>query len=115
MAGKYPTSAPPLHPKPPENPPLENQPSCRKNPFSIVAKIAQDSHELRANLIKLTEKLAEDARNGTLKGLGGFYEYDDGYGFGLEGSYLQHPEAAILPLKRLERRIIDDVEAGEEN
>src|SRR5688500_12683334 len=64
----------------------------------------------REDLINFTAKLAEDARNGTLKGLGGFAEYKDGYIFGLEGSYLRDPGAAVLPLIRLQRRIMSQVE-----
>lgn len=63
----------------------------------------------RVGLIELTEKLAEDARNGSLKGLGGFADYDTDYMLGLEGSYLTNPESAILPVRRLERRIMDQI------
>ena len=63
----------------------------------------------RDALIELTEKLAEDAKNGSLKGLGGFADYDSDYMLGLEGSYLMNPESAILPVRRLERRIMDQI------
>ena len=63
----------------------------------------------RADLIRLTAKLAEDAKSGALKGLGGFADYDNDYMLGLEGSYLANPEAAVLPVKRLERRIMDQI------
>lgn len=79
--------------------------------FQIVAnKNSTDTQPPCINLIKLTEKLARDAKSGTLKGLGGFAEYDDGYMVGLEGSYLKNPESAVLPLKRLDRRIMDQIE-----
>ena len=66
----------------------------------------------RANLIKLTEKLAEDAKSGKLTGLGGFAIYEDGtYDFGLEGSCLVDPTSTALPLKRLEWRIMHQIEA----
>lgn len=68
----------------------------------------------QADLIRCTEKLAEDAKNGTLKGIGGFAEYEDGYIFGLEGSYLENPGAAVLPLIRLQRRVMSQVEAEED-
>lgn len=68
----------------------------------------------RVELIRLTEKLAADARSGALKGLGGFADYDDDYMLGLEGSYLMNPESAILPVRRLERRIMDQIIEQEE-
>lgn len=76
------------------------------------AKAAAMLH--RADLIKLTERLAADARSGVLKGLGGFADYDDDYMLGLEGSYLMNPESAILPVRRLERRIMDQIIEQEE-
>lgn len=66
-----------------------------------------------SDLITLTEKLAEEARSGKLRGLGFLGEYEDGYDFGLAGSYLNNPEAALLPIKRLERRIMDNIEEAE--
>lgn len=63
----------------------------------------------RVNLIKLTRKLAEDAEKGTLKGVGGFAEYEDGYIFGLEGSYLVDPSTAALPLLQLQKRVMDGI------
>lgn len=68
----------------------------------------------RINLIKLTRKLAEDAEKGTLKGLGGFAEYEDGYIFGLEGSYLVDPSSAALPLLQLQKRVMDGITEQEE-
>lgn len=65
---------------------------------------------LCADLILRTEQLAEDAKSGKLKGLGGIAEYEDGYIFGLEGSYLYHPENALVPLRRLDRRIMEQIE-----
>jgi len=55
--------------------------------------------------------LAKDAKDGRLKGLGGFAEYANGYIFGLEGSYLNNPGAAVLPLIRLQRRIMSQVDS----
>lgn len=69
----------------------------------------EETAPYRADLIRLTEKLAEDAKSGILKGLGGFADYDNDYMLGLEGSYLANPEAAVLPVKRLERRIMDQI------
>lgn len=70
--------------------------------------------EYRLALIKLTERLAEEAKSGELLGLGGFAEYKDGYRFGLEGSYWENPETAVLPLMRLHRRIMQQIESEEE-
>jgi len=89
-----------------------------KNTIEIVANprnrkrdsIQKEIPISQVNLIKLTEKLAEEARNGKLKGIGGFAEYEDGYDFGLEGSYLVNPESAVLPLMRLHRRIMGQIE-----
>lgn len=64
---------------------------------------------LRPDLILLTEKLAADAKSGTLKGLGGFAEYEKNYILGLEGSYMEDPESALAPVKILERRIMDQI------
>ena len=64
----------------------------------------------RANLIERTEQLARDAKSGKLKGLGGFADYGKGYTFILEGSYSEYPASAVLPLRRLDRRIMDQVE-----
>lgn len=63
----------------------------------------KESHE---NLVRYTEKLVEEAKSGTLKGLGGFALYDDGYVFGLEGSYLIDPASAVLPIEQLKHRIM---------
>lgn len=79
----------------------------RKTREEEKARAAALLHQ--ADLIKLTEKLAADARSGALKGLGGFADYDDDYMLGLEGSYLMNPESAILPVRRLERRIMDQI------
>ena len=82
----------------------------RKTPF-----LPQEDLPLsRVNLIKLTRKLAEDAEKGTLKGLGGFAEYEDGYIFGLEGSYLVDPSSAALPLLQLQARIMDGIRENED-
>lgn len=64
----------------------------------------------RLSLVRLTERIAADAKSGVLKGLGVFAEYEDGYSLELEGSYLQNPEAAVLPIERLKRRIMDQIE-----
>lgn len=72
----------------------------------------KDLPNSHVNLIKLTRKLAEDAESGKLKGLGGFADFgEEGYMFGLEGSYLTDPTASVLPLKRLEWRIMDQIES----
>lgn len=64
----------------------------------------------QANLIILTQKLAEAARNGTLTGLGGFAEYEDGtYEVGLEGTYLIIPGSAALPLLHLQKRLLNQI------
>lgn len=79
----------------------------------VAKKITKEDLEQRTsheNLIQLTEKLAEEAKNGTLKGLGGFALYDDGYVFGLEGSYLLDPSSAILPLERLKHQVMVQLE-----
>lgn len=84
----------------------------------VVDNKTIDSHtspdESRIALIKLTERLAEEAKSGELLGLGGFAEYKDGYRFGLEGSYWDNPETAVLPLMRLHRRIMKQIESEEE-
>ncbi len=62
-------------------------------------------------LIERAEQILKDARSGKLKGLGFMADYGTGYIFGLEGSYLTDPESAIVPIKRLDRRIMDEVES----
>lgn len=99
--------------------PILQFPSPRtNNTFQLVVskkiikeeKPKVDTAPYRADLIRLTKKLAEDAESGALKGLGGFADYEnDYYMLGLEGSYLANPEAAVLPVKRLERRIMDQI------
>lgn len=64
----------------------------------------------RENLIKLTERLAADAKSGALEGLAVIGEYKDGYIIGLEGLYLIDPGCAMLPIKHLEHRLITKVE-----
>lgn len=64
---------------------------------------------LDSDLIARTEQLARDAKSGKLKGLGGFADYGNGYILGLEGSYLENAESAIIPLRKLDRRIMDQV------
>lgn len=83
-----------------------------ENPFKIVVNSKpKENPQLRSYLIELTERLAIGAKDGTLKGLGGFADYgEDGYILGLEGSYLEDASAAVLPLKRLEKRIMDQIE-----
>lgn len=105
---------------PPEHRPLnvKNEPHNRtqpKNLFSIVAKInnAENGHIPHSDLVSITEKLAEEAKNGTLKGLGWLAEYDGTYTVGLSGSYDEHPGAAVLPVKRLERKIMDRIVSDE--
>lgn len=68
---------------------------------------------VQVNLIKLTEKLAEDAKSGKLKGLGGFADYENGYMVGLEGSYLVDIGAAAKPFLHLQRRIMNQIESEE--
>lgn len=70
----------------------------------------EDVTPSQANLIILTEKLAEAARNGTLAGLGGFAEFEDGtYIVGLEGTYLTIPGSAALPLLHLQKRLLNQI------
>lgn len=76
---------------------------------------SKDPSLSQANLIRLTERLAEDAKNGILKGIGGFAEYVDGYTFGLEGSYLVRPDSAVLPLSRLQYSVMQQIQENEEN
>lgn len=88
--------------------------------MAIPKKSKKESHSKdpslsQANLIRLTERLAEDAKNGILKGLGGFAEYVDGYTFGLEGSYLARPDSAVLPLARLQHSVMQQIQENEEN
>jgi hypothetical protein len=64
----------------------------------------------RENLIKITERLAADAKSGALEGLAVIGEYKDGYIIGLEGLYLLDPGSAMLPIKHLEHRLITKVE-----
>lgn len=82
-------------------PPSKRKPEQRFHPYTPMAYV---------NLVKLTEDLASSAKNHTLHGLGGFAEYDGKvYTFGLEGTYLMYPESAVLPLMRLQRRIMDQI------
>jgi|GEM_PF-4896883 len=84
------------------------------NPFKIVVTPKpKENRILRGYLIELTEKLASEAKSGVLKGLGGFADYGNSYMLGLEGSYLEEPESAVLPIKRLERRVMDQIEQEE--
>ena len=76
----------------------------------VNKKIEKKDQPPSRDLIALTEKLADEARSGTLKGLAGLADYGDGYDFWQEGSYLSNPGAAVLPLARLERRIMDQIE-----
>lgn len=86
-----------------------------ENPFRIVANHKPEENPLlRSYLIELTERLAEGAKDGSLKGLGGFADYGDSYMLGLEGSYLEEPTAAVLPMKLLEKRVMDQIEKLEE-
>jgi hypothetical protein len=93
----------------PENPPTLPRPN---NLLKIVVnpKTKDAENGTDSELIERTEQLLKDARSGKLKGLGFMADYGTGYIFGLEGSYLADPEAAIIPLKRLDRRIMDQVE-----
>jgi hypothetical protein len=85
-----------------------------ENPFKIVANHkSKENPLLRTYLIELTERLAAGAKDGTLKGLGGFADYGDSYMLGLEGSYLEDPTAAVLPMKLLEKRVMDQIEQEE--
>jgi hypothetical protein len=76
----------------------------------VVAPKSKENAALRRYLIEFTDRLAEEAKSGVLKGLGGFADYGETYMVGLEGSYLESPEAAVLPLKILEKRVMDDIE-----
>jgi hypothetical protein len=92
----------------PDEPP---HPSRKNNLFEIVAtpKKTDSDNALDTDLIARTEQLLKDAKSGKLKGLGLFADYGSGYICGLEGSYLENPETAIVPLKILDRRIMDQV------
>ncbi len=88
------------------------------NPLKIVVTNrnheTKDPLQLQQQLIELTERLAKEAKEGTLKGIGGFAEYaDHTYMTGLEGCYLADPEAAVLPIEILKKRIMDQIEAHE--
>lgn len=84
--------------------------SRTKNPFKVVVTPKKrENPQLRRQLIELTDRLSIEAKNGALKGLGGFADYGDKYMVGLEGSYLEYPDEAILPIKILENRVIADV------
>lgn len=95
--------------------PTGRRPSRTDNPFKIVVTPKKKENPLlRSYLIELTEQLAEGAKDGSLKGLGGFADYgENGYMLGLEGSYLEDPTAAVLPMKRLEKRVMDQIEQEE--
>lgn len=69
----------------------------------------KENAALRRYLIEFTDRLAQEAKSGVLKGLGGFADYGETYMVGLEGSYLESPEAAVLPLRILDKRIMDDI------
>lgn len=83
----------------------------KNNLFEIVAtpKKTESENGFDSDLIERTEQLARDAKSGKLKGLGLFADYGKSYICGLEGSYLENPESAIVPLKILDRRIMDQV------
>jgi len=93
------------------------------NLFQIVAYKKPVKHPPPCPyLIKFTEKLAEEAKKGVLRGLGGFAEYEEGYIpdaegpsyiIGLEGSYYENPENTIVPLKKLEWKIMLKIEEDE--
>lgn len=77
------------------------------------AASSKDPSLHRENLIKLTEKLARDAKSGRLRGLGIIAEFEDGYTFDLEGSYVLDPGCAVLPLVRLKKQILGKIEESE--
>lgn len=74
-----------------------------------ITKEDLDEKEARANLIKLTEKLAEEAKSGVLKGLGGFASYEHDYVFWLEGSCQLEPGSAVLPLEHLKYTVMQHI------
>lgn len=96
---------------------IDPETAARPHPENIIRLVVNIKKTVTGNsvshdaLIKLTRKLAKDAESGDLKGLGVFAEYEeDSYTLGLEGSYLTHPEKAVLPLMRLQRRVMNKVE-----
>lgn len=118
------TSTVPTHLRPPNKEsgkkPLAAEKPHTKNIIHIVAisnknndhlhpRHKEDLPQSRVNLIKLTRRLAEEAEKGTLKGLGGFVEYDEGFRLLLEGSYDADPSTSALPLLLLQKRITDDI------
>lgn len=74
----------------------------------------KDPSLYRENLIKLTEKLAEAAKSGRLRGLGMIAEFEDGYTFDLEGAYLLDPGCAALPLMRLQDHVLSQIKNQEQ-
>lgn len=82
-----------------------------KNPFSVVAntKTTNSGNELDPHLIAQAEQIVKDAKSGKLKGLGFLADYGNGYKVGLEGSYHDNPESAVLPLKMLDHNIMTEI------
>ncbi len=96
-----------------DNTPASQHP---KNLISLVVSKKQQNDlpdGLRESLIAYTEQLAENARNGTLKGIVGCAEYEHDYEAGMEGSYFLNPRSAITPLEILKWRIMRHVESEE--
>jgi len=102
-----------MRPNEPE-PPSPSRRARLNNPLKIVVPPKPtENADLRRYLIEFTDRLAKEAKSGVLKGLGGFADYGETYMVGLEGSYLESPEAAVLPLKILDKRIMDDIERAD--
>lgn len=82
------------------------------NPFEVVGtKKTKATPAPSQKMIRLTEELAESAKRGTLRGMAYCTDYEpDGYHFGLEGTYKDNPGEAVLPLERLKKRILEQVE-----
>ena len=72
-------------------------------------KITNPEDDPDPHLIAQAQQLLKDARSGKLKGLGFLADYGTGYKVGLEGSYHNNPEAAVLPLKMLDHTIMTEI------
>lgn len=72
-------------------------------------KPTNPEHEPDPHLIAQAQQLLKDAKSGKLKGLGFLADYASGYKVGLEGSYHDNPESAVLPLKMLDYSIMTEI------
>lgn len=81
------------------------------NPFQIVGTKRTKTPAPCPRMIRLTEELAESAKRGTLRGIAFCTDYEpDGYHIGVEGSYKDQPGEAILPLERLKKKILEQLD-----